>query len=128
MNIIKLHRKIFIFLTSIIVVGQANSLQVSACPLSGEISGTEGRSFCIILVEPNTRQVLMNTETTGTYDFSQIPTGHYLLRVFRYVAGNIYPVSTEPYERAVNCRGGQPIKNINFEVPESSPSPYNPKQ
>ena len=119
MKIRKLRRKIFIFLTSIIVVGQANSLQVSACPLSGEISATEGRSFCVILVEPNSRQVLMSTETNGQYDFFQIPAGHYFLRVFRYVAGHTYPVITEPYERAVNCRGGQPIKSINFEVQPS---------
>ena len=119
MKIIKLPRKILIFVTSIIVVGLANSLEVSACRLSGEISGTEGRSFGVILVEPNSLQVLMNTETNGKYDFSQIPAGHYLLRVVRHVGGHIYSVNTEPSERAVNCRGGQSIKSINFEVQPS---------
>lgn len=94
----------------------------NSCSISGRLFGSgiqRDRSYYVIPSDPERDEPLSRMSrvdsSNPSYRLSSLPSGRYVLRVFRSESGSPLPVRTFPRQREVNCTGN-PINNVDFEV------------
>ena len=94
----------------------------NSCSISGRLFGSgiqRDRSYYVIPSDPDSDEPLSRMarvdSSNPSYRLSSLPSGRYVLRVFRSESGSPLPVRTFPRQREVNCTGNL-INNVDFEV------------
>lgn len=105
-------RKLLTLAALTIPIWLISAAQALACPVSGTVHGARG-SVVVILIDPSSGNFLMEANATPHYSFARIPSGSYILRVYRRGVGKI---GTNPSEAWVECGGGFPITGVDFYI------------
>lgn len=92
--------------------------QRNSCTISGQISGAEMESdrLTIVVINPKNGEALGQYPVRSpSYSIDLNRPGHYVLRVFRFSGGSLFPTGTNPGQREIECRG-EPVDNANFSL------------
>ncbi|MFB2919238.1 hypothetical protein [Aerosakkonema funiforme] len=93
-----------------------------SCSISGRLFGSgieRERSYYVVPSDPDndapSSKMARVDSSNPSYRLSSLPTGRYVLRVFRSESGSLLPVKTFPRQREVNCSTSA-VRNVDFEV------------